>query len=115
MDAPGSIFLKRDRYYWCVKFPGDSKAKTIALKPVGSQQATKDKKIAEEVAKILWRKATTAGNKSDNNDTRICSIIAKYVEYANGYYSSTGAYGVRWATSYLNQWYGTLSSDDLDH
>ena len=49
----GSIYLKRDRYYWKVRLPGRGKAEIIALRPVGSQFATKDRKIAEEVAKII--------------------------------------------------------------
>ncbi len=41
----GSIYLKQERYYWKVRFPGEDKARIIALKPVGSYQARMKQKL----------------------------------------------------------------------
>lgn len=109
------MFLRNERYYWCVRFPGDKKAKTVALKPLGSNRATKDIKVAKKVAKILWDRAVKEYDCSKNcsKGGRICDIVALYIEYANGYYCKNEAKNIEWALSYLNDSFGTIKPDEF--
>ena len=47
---PGSIYLNRNRYWWKVQLPGETKAKARPLRVIGSKFATTDYSVAVEVA-----------------------------------------------------------------
>lgn len=47
---PGTIYKNKNRYWWKVKFPSETKTKTLPLRPQGMKFATKDRQEAERVA-----------------------------------------------------------------
>jgi hypothetical protein len=51
----GTIYLNNGRYWWKVRLPGQKKPSYIPLKPKGSKFATKDKKLAENMASDIWQ------------------------------------------------------------
>ena len=100
---PGCIYLKHNRWYWKVKLLGEDKAKAIPLRPTGSQLATKDRAVAEEVARELWCKAIFhSGKKVEVNNT-IAGLVNAYLEYEKNRYNhkpaSTRTKAVRAMTS----------------
>ena len=85
---PGSIFLNRDRYWWRVTLPGQTKRQAIPLKPRGAKYATKDISVAEEVARQILAKSIFDSKKDTcrNDDGTIISLVQQYTRYADGYY-----------------------------
>ncbi|MHC5091797.1 MAG: hypothetical protein ACYSOJ_09280, partial [Planctomycetota bacterium] len=54
-DLPGTIYLNKNRYWWKVQLPGETKIKARPLKPVGCKYATTDRLVAVEVARNLYQ------------------------------------------------------------
>lgn len=54
---PGTIHQKKNRWWWKVKLPGETKAKDRALKAAGSRYATADRQEAEQLARQIWQAA----------------------------------------------------------
>jgi integrase len=108
----GSIYLNGGRYWWKVKLPGEACRKDYPLTPIGSTLPTKSRSVAEEIARLRWKKAyvesgadqssQAAGSESplDNgiiDDGTVASLIESYKAYAKKRYvhpdgSSTGQY-----------------------
>lgn len=57
---PGRIYQKNNRWWWNVKLAGERKAKPRALRPAGSRFATKDRDVAEGIAREMWELAIEA-------------------------------------------------------
>jgi membrane protein involved in colicin uptake len=51
---PGTIYQKKNRWWWKVKLPGEDKTRARALKPSGSRFATTDLNEAQEIARRMW-------------------------------------------------------------
>jgi len=51
----GHLYQRGRRWWWKVRFPGDSAASRIPLKPRGSPWATRDKAVAAYIARQLWQ------------------------------------------------------------
>jgi hypothetical protein len=49
------MYQKNGRWWWKVKLPGEGRIKARALKPEGERFAATDHKVAEEVAREMWR------------------------------------------------------------
>ncbi|MHC4753435.1 MAG: hypothetical protein ACYTFW_26685 [Planctomycetota bacterium] len=60
VTLPGSIYKKNGRWWWKVKLPAQTRTKARALKPAGARFAATDRKVAEEVAREMWRLAIEA-------------------------------------------------------
>ena len=52
---PGSLYQKRDRWYWSVRPPSEKGFRNVALIPVGQKYATRNKAVAESIARRLWK------------------------------------------------------------
>lgn len=60
MTLPGSMYQKNSRWWWKVRLPGETRTKARALKPADARFAATDRKVAEEVAREMWRLAIEA-------------------------------------------------------
>jgi integrase len=88
-DVPGSIYLKRGRWYWNVRLPGEVKHKPRALIPHGGEQATTDLTVAQDIARDWWGRAMMEANQSTSlqgDDRTVAGLVPQYQEYARGYY-----------------------------
>jgi hypothetical protein len=85
---PGSVYLNKNRYWWKVKLPGESKISARPLVPVGARYATKDPAIAKEVAANLLQQAIYSAENatSQPGDRSIMSIVKAFSVYAKNYY-----------------------------
>lgn len=54
---PGNMHQKKNRWWWRVQLPGESKPKDRALRPKRSRFGTTDRPVAEEVAFQMWQTA----------------------------------------------------------
>ena len=51
-----TIYSNKGRFWWKVTLPGEAKVKHIPLKPDGARYATKDRKVAEAIARNILKK-----------------------------------------------------------
>lgn len=82
----GCIYLNKNRWWWRVKLPGENKPKARALRPVGAKFATRDRAVAEEVAKHMWQQTIFESTATDTAITTIAGLIHKYLQYVKSYY-----------------------------
>jgi integrase len=83
----GSFYQRGGRWYWKVRLPGESQIRAFPLTPKGSKFATKDKAVAEVIARDIWTEALRA--KAENKNikcNRIFDLIQFYNQYAAEYY-----------------------------
>ena len=86
-NLPGSIYKNKTRWWWKVKLPGETKAKAIALKPHGSNMATKDFSVAIECAKMLLSQHILKSQTSNSKEVRTVGQLVKiYLEHVDKYY-----------------------------
>ncbi|MCK5174071.1 MAG: site-specific integrase [Planctomycetes bacterium] len=84
---PGSIYLNKNRYWWKVKLPGESRITARPLVPVGARYATKDPAVAQEVAANLLQQAIYSTDSPGRPaDRSIMAIVQAYSAYARDYY-----------------------------
>ncbi len=57
VTLPGKAYLRGNRWWWCVKLPGQEKARSRPLKAQGAKAAVSDRKAAEAVALEIWEQA----------------------------------------------------------
>ena len=88
-NVPGSLYQRNGRWWWKVQLPGEKKCKNRPLKPVGARLTTTDYSVACEVAENLWQQAVyqTEFDGRDIEVTHIASLTARYLHYADGYYT----------------------------
>jgi integrase len=87
-DLPGAIYLNKNRYWWKVQLPGEDKAKSRPLKPVGCRYATTDWLVAVEVARNLYQEHiyTDESPTSLQEIDSIAALAAAYIQFCKGYY-----------------------------
>lgn len=83
---PGSIYLNKNRWWWKVKLPGENKVISRPLKPVGAKFATKDRSVAEEVAREMLQCAVFQSGRTTEDTSTIAGLVNAYLEYARKYY-----------------------------
>lgn len=54
---PGKAYQRGNRWWWCVKLPGEEKARSRPLKAQDAKAAVSDRKAAEAVALEIWEQA----------------------------------------------------------
>lgn len=110
--VPGTIFLNKNRYWWKVKLPGETKIKYVPLKPKGAQFATKDRSVATYVAMGILKHHRQKQDNSKYNGT-IESLVGKYLIYAKAYYGEAGKKHIRYETTHLLNRYSDLLAEDF--
>ena len=80
---PGSLQLKRGRYYYKYTFDGDNKPTMKAMIPPGQSRATDDVKTASELARLFY--GARCGGQQDHDGT-IGGVLKLYDEYCDDYY-----------------------------
>jgi integrase len=84
---PGCLYQRNGRWYWKVQLPGEPKFKMRPLVPKGGCFATKDRGVAEQIAREMFVHAAIKSNPSIISfDGSIASLVAKYLVFARGYY-----------------------------
>jgi integrase len=86
----GSIYLNGGRYWWKVKLPGQAVRSDHPLIPHGATLPTKDRGVAEEIARLMWNKALAEGAAAEGarsldggtvDDGTVASLIVAYKAY----------------------------------
>jgi len=107
----GTIYKNGNRYWWKVKLPGEDKIRQIPLVPAGGKYATKDKAVAEEIAKEKWR--TAVKGKTLDNRT-IEGLVDTYMRHCSVYYrQSREAENIRYALNFLVANATSVYAEDL--
>jgi hypothetical protein len=57
VTLPGTLYQRRDRWWWSVKLPGEDKARARPLKEKGAKAAVRDLATAETLALALWEQS----------------------------------------------------------
>ncbi len=57
VTLPGKAYQRGNRWWWCVKLPGEEKARSRPLKTQEAKAAVSDRKEAEAVALEIWEQA----------------------------------------------------------
>lgn len=83
---PGSIYKNKSSWWWKVKLPGEHKTIARPLRPVGSRFATKDRNVAEEVARDMWERAVFQSDGPVTDARTIAGLVKAYLQYAKDYY-----------------------------
>ncbi len=118
---PGTIYLNKNRYWWKVKLPGETKIKARPLKPVGAKYATKDIGVAKELATNILHQALFHSQREGCTecDGSVMSIVKGYCDYARGYYTdidgniTTEAKRIEYATKPLVELYAILPTEEF--
>ena len=111
-QLPGCIYQNKNRYWWKVKLPGTSKTKAIPLIPQGGRYATKDFKVAEELAREILKRHRQKNN-IDGDDRTIAGLVSKYLVYAKAYYGEDGEKQARYQTTSLLDMYSTKLAEEF--
>jgi integrase len=86
-NLPGAIYLNKNRYWWKVRLPGETKIKARPLKPIGSRYATSDYAVAVECAKQLLAEHLFQKDVPLQGDVRIIpDLVRAYMTFAKEYY-----------------------------
>ncbi len=109
----GTIYLNGSRYWWKVRFPGDSKFRHIPLRLPYQKFATNSFAEAEQIANKLWADATLGT--SVDFDGKLSSLITLYLNWAKNYYRqpSMESDNIRWALSPLLSYCGEIKAKDF--
>ena len=54
---PGEIYKPKERWWWKVRLPGESRIRERSLRPKGERLGTKTRRVAEEIALDMWQEA----------------------------------------------------------
>lgn len=57
VTLPGKAYQRGNRWWWCVKLPGEEKARSRPLKAQEAKVAVSDRKAAEAAALEIWEQA----------------------------------------------------------
>lgn len=118
---PGSVYLNKNRYWWKVKLPGETKISARPLTPVGARYATKDPAIAKEVACNLLQQAIYSAENATAlpDDRSIMSIVKAFSAYAKSYYHdalgepTSEINRIKYATSPLIDMFAALPAEEF--
>jgi len=85
--VPGSIYLNGKRFWWDVRLPGEAQRRQIPLKPEGARFATRDRSVAEEVARTLYARATAAPDAPASDQVAtVADLVRVFLAHARLYY-----------------------------
>lgn len=100
--------------------PGDEKPKARPLKPVGACFATKDRAVAEEVARQMWQAAIFESQEQPADKVRtIAELVRAYLAFAKKYYrgpdgkTSRESQNVCYALTPLVEYCSTLLAEEF--
>lgn len=106
----GSIYLNHGRYWWKVKLPDSETIRQIPLIPIGAKYATKDEKVAEQIARMIWQKAVL---KKPVRGETIDNLISLYMIHCRTYYqNSKETDNIEYALKFLSEQAGGLLAED---
>ncbi|NLX60448.1 MAG: site-specific integrase [Phycisphaerae bacterium] len=113
--TPGCIYKNRDRWWWKVRLPGESAITARPLKPEGARYATTDRRLAEQVAREMYRRAIhQAEAKHEGRPVTVADLAAHYnAHMTRKHPSGTQAAEARLAMAALADAFGTRIPDDL--
>ncbi|MBN1125485.1 MAG: hypothetical protein JXA82_10790 [Sedimentisphaerales bacterium] len=112
-SVSGSIYLNRDRYWWNVTLPGETKRKSIPLKPAGAKYATKDYHVAVEVAKEILLQHLNK-SRAVYIPGSIAELCDMYLSFARDYYSHTNeSFNIKYALDFLTEEHGDMPIEDF--
>jgi hypothetical protein len=57
VTLPGTLYQRRDRWWWSVKLPGEDRTRARPLKEKGAKAAVQDLATAEALALALWEQS----------------------------------------------------------
>ncbi|OHB48256.1 MAG: hypothetical protein A2Y10_06380 [Planctomycetes bacterium GWF2_41_51] len=84
---PGCLYQRNGRWFWKVQLPGEPHFKMMPLIPKGSNFATKDRGVAETLARDILAKTVIDSNTSQlDYDGTFASVITQYMNHAREYY-----------------------------
>jgi integrase len=118
---PGSVYLNKNRYWWKVKLPGETKISARPLTPVGARYATKDPAIAKVVAANLLQQAiySAKNTTSQPGDRTIMSIVKAFSVHAKDYYRDVAGNAtsevrrIKYATSPLIDMFAAMPAEEF--
>lgn len=83
VTLPGKAYQRGNRWWWCVKLPGEQKAKARPLRAKQAKAAVADRKAAEEVALEMWEQAirgqTEEQVRAENSQT-VARLKAQFLD-----------------------------------
>lgn len=83
VTLPGKAYQRGSRWWWCVKLPGEEKAKAHPLKAKQAKAAVADRRAAEEVALEMWGQAIRAETEKHvraENSRTIARLKAQFLD-----------------------------------
>ena len=83
VTLPGKAYQRGNRWWWCVKLPGEEKAKARPLKARQAKVAVMSRKAAEEVALGMWEQAIRAETEKQvraENSRTIARLKAQFLD-----------------------------------
>jgi len=85
---PGCLYSRNGRWYWKIQLPGEPRFKMRPLIPKGSHFATKDRGVAESLARDMFAKSVVDSKTSNQleYDGTFASVITQYMNHAREYY-----------------------------
>lgn len=83
----GTIYKNKNRYWYKVIKPGETKPSYMPLIPIGAKFATSDYGVALNTAKIIWESLTV--NKPVDICKTIKDLAERYCDYIKDYYRSS--------------------------
>jgi integrase len=109
----GAFYRRGGRWYWKVRLPGESQIKAFPLTPKGSKFATRDKAVADYIARDIWAEALRKQTSDIVACSRIADLIQLYNNHAATYYrhkdgsQTQQVKKIELALRYLNGFCGT--------
>jgi integrase len=86
-NVPGAIYLNKNRYWWKVQLPGETKPVARPLVPLGSKFATTDSSVAGKLAINLYQQSIYQNCTGPiETVTSIASLVRAYHDHAKIYY-----------------------------
>ena len=82
IKLPGCLYPRNGRWFWKIQLPGDDHFKMMPLIPKGSRFATKDRGVAESLARDMFAKSVidSKGSQMDFDGT-FASVITQYMNW----------------------------------
>jgi len=113
----GSVYARTTgRYAYYVKLPGDTKYRTYALKAPGQKFATKDKKIAEELARFMYEKALLKSKGRYVDVNTIGQLVDSYISHLKEFFQngSDRPQQATYALNTLKKQFGNIPIDEFE-
>jgi len=114
-ELPGCFYQRGDRWYWKVQLPGEDRPKSRPLTPYGSRYATRDRGVAEEVARDILNRMIYRDtlDEATFNGT-IAAVVQVYLRFAEEYYNgSREIKNVELSLRHLTDFCPSLAAEDF--